>query len=326
MVNQSILLGPAREENTMRKKIAVLSAIFLVFLVVGWGFNLQQGLYFGDSFWKLEGENRYASYGNWISFSPEDGFLLHFADQEMTAQFTELDENRCRMEFSDGIAVELADDDNSIISVEIGGIVWFSGAEYVVTDIESGHFQFAAAQEPIHNPIFDETGNVIGENILLRTADGQDIDFREVYYDYPEWSGPERERIVIQNGTRFTDEDLQNKLFQNEQGEYLLNSETFTLIKTSVGSYVNRGSLARFMLDAARGKSEARGEPAAIVLYAVFYLLGAVSFLFPEKTAFLGQRWRYKNEPELSDSGRFAVLAGSVIVMGMGVVLMFMGL
>lgn len=61
----------------------------------------------------------------------------------------------------------------------------------------------------------------------------------------------------------------------------------------------------------------------AVLLGAVFYIVGALGFLFPEQMHFLFNRWRYY-QPELSDAGIWWEKAGAVCLMVMGVVVMFM--
>lgn len=60
-----------------------------------------------------------------------------------------------------------------------------------------------------------------------------------------------------------------------------------------------------------------------VLLGAVFYIVGALGFLFPEEMHFLFTRWRY-HQPELSDAGIWWEKVGAVCLMVMGVVVMFM--
>lgn len=308
----------------MRKKIAVLAAVFVVFFGVGLWFNLQEGLYFDNAFWRAVDDHTFASAGNRISYEKTEGFRLQLAGREMTAELTKLEEDRYRLSFSDGIAVEMTDDLRSGMAVEIGGIVLTGGMEYVVEDVAG--LEFAVAAETVREPFYDENGVQIGETAMLLAADGSMIDYQEVYFGHPEWSGPEREEMVLRNGVRLTDEDWQNKRFVNEQGEYLMDADRFMMIETSENCWHSRGYVARFMLEAANGRPERRGGAAPVVMYAILYLVGAVGFLFPEQTAFFGQRWKFQTEPELSDEGLLAAMAGSLLAMGIAIVVLFIPL
>lgn len=61
----------------------------------------------------------------------------------------------------------------------------------------------------------------------------------------------------------------------------------------------------------------------AVLLGAVFYIVGALGFLFPEQMHFLFNRWRYY-QPELSDAGIWWEKAGAVCLMCVGAVIMFL--
>ena len=75
-----------------------------------------------------------------------------------------------------------------------------------------------------------------------------------------------------------------------------------------------------------KGEVEQRGHMSLVVAYTFFYALGTAILLWPEKMAFLGNRWRYRYEPELSDDGLVMELLGGVIVICMAVVTLFLPL
>lgn len=60
--------------------------------------------------------------------------------------------------------------------------------------------------------------------------------------------------------------------------------------------------------------------PAALV-----FAVGLLLWLFPEKLAFLGSRWFYRQPPELSRAGLFAQRASALCVMVMSVFVLFLG-
>ena len=77
------------------------------------------------------------------------------------------------------------------------------------------------------------------------------------------------------------------------------------------------------MIKLSEGQLEQRGDIALILPYTLLYLLGALSFLYPEHAAFWGSRWKFQNEPELSAAGLFSMQLGSVLIMVLAVVMLF---
>lgn len=51
----------------------------------------------------------------------------------------------------------------------------------------------------------------------------------------------------------------------------------------------------------------------------IFYVLGILFILFPEKSAFYGTRWRYRRSPELSGEGIASMRIAGVIAMLIGI-------
>ena len=305
----------------MKKKGFILAAIFIVFLCIGVWFNMQRGLYLQDTFWKLGPDGAYVSpRGDTIRYSETDGYHLNFNGNMLTVQVENHADGSYRFDFSDGIAMETADESSMLL--QIGGVVLAGEMDYIVTDVNSNHFHFVRASETIHEPFYDESGKKIGKNVSLVADTGEIINFSEIWYGHPEYSDSARETITIHNGTRLSYEDLHTKLFQNAAGEYLLDANRLTQIETSDG-YIDRGYMVSFMLSIAEKKVEYRGSAAAIALSCCVYLIGAASFLLPEHAAFFGSRWRFKNEPELSDEGLMAVQAGNIIVMLLAIAALF---
>lgn len=74
-----------------------------------------------------------------------------------------------------------------------------------------------------------------------------------------------------------------------------------------------------------RGEREARGVIALIAAYILLYVVGALSFLYPDRVHFFGSRWAYKN-PELSESGVLLQKLGGIAAIVIGAILMFLPL
>lgn len=69
------------------------------------------------------------------------------------------------------------------------------------------------------------------------------------------------------------------------------------------------------------GMTIKNGSTAFLLLGGLIYLIGAVTFLYPEKVYFFGTRWRYKNA-ELSDDGIMMQMFSAVVMMIMAAVIM----
>ena len=68
------------------------------------------------------------------------------------------------------------------------------------------------------------------------------------------------------------------------------------------------------------GHGTENGSGAFIILAIVVYVIGALTFLYPEKMFFLGSRWQFKN-PELSEDGKMMEQFGGVVLMIVGFVI-----
>ena len=51
----------------------------------------------------------------------------------------------------------------------------------------------------------------------------------------------------------------------------------------------------------------------------IFYVLGILFILFPEKSAFYGTRWRYRRSPELSEEGIASMRIAGAFAMLIGI-------
>lgn len=141
----------------MKKKGFILAAIFIVFLCIGVWFNMQRGLYLQDTFWKLGPDGAYVSpRGDTIRYSETDGYHLNFNGNMLTVQVENHADGSYRFDFSDGIAMETADESSMLL--QIGGGVLAGEMDYIVTDVNSDHFRFVRASETIHEPFYDESG------------------------------------------------------------------------------------------------------------------------------------------------------------------------
>ena len=90
--------------------------------------------------------------------------------------------------------------------------------------------------------------------------------------------------------------------------------------------YISKSGLLQALVKVAEGEVEQRGHLSLAAAYILFYALGTAILLWPQKMAFLGNRWRYRSEPELSDEGLVMEMLGGVVIIGMAVVILFLPL
>lgn len=69
------------------------------------------------------------------------------------------------------------------------------------------------------------------------------------------------------------------------------------------------------------GDTDTKGSIVFIFIGTMSYVLGALSFLFPDKTHFFLRGWQYERA-ELSDAGRLIAKTGGVVVMVLGGIIM----
>lgn len=88
-------------------------------------------------------------------------------------------------------------------------------------------------------------------------------------------------------------------------------------------SPMSRYAMAATLTRMAFGAVEHRGSFWLSLMGAILYLLGAVTFLYPEQAHFFLSRWQYEHA-ELSDAGILAERIGAVVAMVGSAVVMFL--
>lgn len=306
----------------MRKKLLVIGCIYIAFLVAGVLFNVRQGMYLFSEFWPLQNDGSYTHLNDSIRRENHDewiAFDMLLAGQPMTAELIR-DEDGWRVTTSEGWEAVVAGEQRMF--VEVNGYVWFEDYEIVLTDMDAMGLRFERAMEEERTPFFDEEGREIGESILLLSETGETISFREEWYDRPEWNVGEQERILLTDGMTLDMEGHDQRLYMNEQGEFLVNPDKLFYVAMD-GKSISKNGLAHALVNMADAEPETRGDWQLALVYTAIYALGAALFLWPEKLAFFGERWRYQTEPELSDAGILMEKLGGVLLMGLGVIMMF---
>ena len=306
----------------MRKKLIVLGCVFVFFLTLGLWQNLERGQYFLSDFWSVQDDGSYTYLDNSIRFeqSGDDTlFTINFGGSQWHATLTDKPEGGQLLKSDQGWSVETKKD--MYFSYVVGGTTFYGGSddEVIIDDLDAMQLTFGKNTTEERFPFYDTEGNEIGETIHL-LADGQTIHYREVFYDYPERGGQEPEVLLLENGAHVP--HGYDYIYVNEAGEYLLNDSPLFFVH-GYDIQVNKNVFANELVSLASSKPEHRGEAWIVVLYILLYALGAATILWPEKLAFLGHRWRFASEPELSDAGLAMELLGGVIIIIMSIVMLF---
>jgi len=243
-----------------------------------------------------------------------------------TATLEEL-EDGWYMETDIGWGIKIPSENYMSVMVGVGGdTIWIGDAQITIHDLENMGLHFEAVKEEQWNDIYDGDGKKkVGESCHLISESGQTISYREIWYDNPEQNTPEQPVEVIKNGITLYSDNYQNTLYVNETGEYLLNPKALFMLSDGQG-YISKSGLAQALVKVSEGKVEQRGHLSLIAAYILFYTFGTAILLWPQKMAFLGNRWRYRSEPELSDEGLAMEMIGGVVVIGIAVVTMFLPL
>lgn len=326
----------------MKKKIVILSSVFLAFLTLGIWLNTQRGVYYSDKFWRENGESVFvAGNGDRVKYVKDGAnidFDLRLGGKDITAVAWEKGD-KIEMEFSDGWTAVLYD------LAEDVALPFDDRDEIIINDINKMGLKFSLATGNVRRePFYDEDGVIIGESLILETQSGDDIyagtnwrasgdDYVGDYYHYDavdptyyniEKSSDKMNIVTLENGSRLkiNDYDTRDMLFENGRSEYLL--DTHELFNISAGGTAQeRTWFARFLVELTRMRVDRRGELYAVFMYVVLYAAGAFTFLFPEKMAFWGSRWRFKNDPELSESGLQVEMLSGLVVMAASLFLTF---
>jgi len=314
----------------VRKKLCIaLAAIFVIFLALGIVLNSQQGLYYGDQFWRLKKDGRYVCGKDWVRRTGEGKVEMSIDGELITAEKTSLPDGGLRMDFSDGWAVEHSIEDDFHYDYDFGIYPWSNDASLILTDMEKQDFRFAAAAREERNPFYDgESGEIIGETVHILSAEGDQLDWQELWFGHPEYSTAEREIIVLEGGVRLPvgiAYSAYDCILQNTDGEYLLDAHKLGRIRAG-GADTDRCSFSWFLLNIEQGMHKARGDAAPVAGFVLLYLLGAAQMIWPEKLAFFGSRWQFRDEPELSEAGLTAMYIGAAVVMFLGIIMLFVGL
>lgn len=313
----------------MKRKCIILCSIFVFFLILGIWLNGQKGMNLMSDFWVQRKDGSFNHQDNRIYCFNTEGvkrFEISLGETTFTATIEE-QEDGWYMESDIGWGIKIPSENYLSVVVGVGSdTIWIGDAQITIHDMEKMGLHFEAVQEEQLNYIYDGEGKKkVGESHHLISESGQTISYREIWYDNPEQNTPEQPVEVIKNGITLNSDNYQTTLYVNEKGEYLLNSKSLFMLSDGLG-YISKSGLAQALVKVAEGEVEQRGHLSLAVAYIFFYALGTAILLWPQKMAFLGNRWRYRSEPELSDEGLVMEMIGGVVIIGMAVVTLFLPL
>lgn len=306
----------------MRRSMVVIGSIFVLFLVIGLRAHTQRGMYVFSEFWKSQADGSYVLWDSQISFSrTKDAVHASFrqGDASITVKLTPEGEG-WRAAFDDGSEVSFQQE--SMLLIESNAMIHGEDFELVLRDVQLPQLVFEGLRGEEVYPFYDEEGREIGETHSLISESGKVLEFREVWHEYPERGAAKRREVLLQAGSTISSRDYDQGLFVNAEGDYLLNPEVLFFIpwgNRMVGKNVVAGALIRMMTQ----PPAVRGHWVVSLIYAALYMMGAAVYLWPEKMAFLGSRWRYQTEPELSDDGIVMEKAGGVLMMAGAIFVLF---
>lgn len=312
----------------MKRKCMILGSIFIVFLILGIRLNGQKGMNLLSDFWVLKKDGSFTHQDNRIFCLKTEGikqFEVSLGETAFTATVEEL-EDGWYMESDSGWGIKIPSENYLSVVVGMDGdTIWMGDAEITIHDMNALGLLFEAAKEEEKSYLYGEDDKVVGESRHLMTESGQTISYREIFYENPEFNPPEQPIKVIKDGITLDYDNYQDTLYVNEKGEYLLNPKQLFMLTDGQG-YISKSGLVQALIKVAGGEVEQRGHLSLVAAYMLFYAMGTAILLWPQKMAFLGNRWRYRSEPELSEEGLAMEQLGGVVIVGMAIVSLFLPL
>ena len=309
-----------------KKTIYTLLCVFVLLLIAAIPLHLQKGFSWNNDFWRQTADHAYQkNKNNFFAFSPTDDgavFDVTIFGKPYSLTMQKTGDDIYRFDSTDGWAMEV--DKGLFFSYEVNGVVFSAGTDtLIVTDASHPVYQFA----PCHTEVsffYDEKGGVLGEHVDVITNTGYYIASYETWYDRPEMSTTLPEPIPFETGLRIFADSIRQTLYVNEQGEYLINGENLLMFEVDDYTRQSKSNYLRMLLHATENKAARRGHAFCFLLAVPCYLWGLAMLIWPEKLAFLGSRWQYRNEPELSDAGYFSMQLSAGILMLLSIVLLYL--
>lgn len=305
----------------MRRSMVVIGIIFVLFLMIGFRAHTEKGLYVFSEFWHSQSDGSYTLRDRRISFEKTGDTVyadVRQGDDSFPVRLTMADE--CWLAaFEDESELEIQRE--SLLLFESGGMIQGDTYELTVRGTMPELVFEGLRGEEVY-PFFDEEGRELGETRSLVSESGKVLDFREIWHDHPERSTEERREVLLHEDAVISSHDYDHGLFINTSGEYLINPEKLFFMPWG-NRLVAKNVAAGALISMFTRQPEARGNAGMLFVYALLYGMGAAVYLWPQKMAFLGSRWRFQTEPELSDDGVMFEKLGGIVLMICSVIFLF---
>lgn len=318
---------------TTKRKGLLLVLIHALLIALAFPLHMQKGIAWNESFYMQKENNHFsADKNNHFTYTQSDDsilFDLTVNGYSCHAVLTQPQENTYQFTFDDGFTVVLSGSplgallvNNQYLSLNDGGLI-------IVDDLSQTPLTFAPYSTK-ESPFYDgETGTKqIGRWITYETENGEHI------YGYESWNDGSFPAypptfVTLSDGAVIDHTQLYNSsvLYLSDQNEVLTNSSLLSYFPHEYAEdRIDRQSYCWLLVNTAvHERIESRGHAIAF-LVSLLYFLGAAQFLWPEQMAFLGSRWQYRYEPELSDAGLAMAKFSAVFIMFISIIPLFLPL
>ncbi|MBQ1946248.1 MAG: hypothetical protein II343_04885 [Clostridia bacterium] len=318
---------------TTKRKGLLLVLIYILLIALALPLHAQKGVAWNESFYVQKAENHYsADKNNHFTYTHSDDsilFDLTVNGYACRAVLTQPQENTYQFTFDDGFTVVLSGAPLGALLVNNQYLSLGDNSVTVIDDLSQTPLTFAPYVTK-EAPFYDgETGSKqIGRWITYETENGKHLYGYEIWDDgsYPAYLPT---FVTLADGAVIDRSRLYDGsvLYLNDQNEVLTNTELLSYFPYEYAEdRVDRQSYCWLLVNTAvHERVESRGH--AIAFFAsLLYFLGAAQFLWPEQMAFLGSRWQYRYEPELSDAGLAMTKFSAVFIMLISILPLFLPL
>lgn len=279
----------------MNRKLAICIAAGLVILIVGYMFNMQEGMYLNGDFWKRRSDGSYTHGKNSITITKTaEGrhYDIHTKNALIPVDIIDdfgLINNKVSV-ISEGWSLERAS--NTLLSAESGTLYTL-----ILDDLDKTGCRFEKANPVITEPIINKKGDIVGERHILKAHSDTIIDTWENYADGSGSSSAPKGKTQLENGIRlsasnqFTD-DFENPnninhtvIYTNAQGEYLTNPDVLFCVDID-GNVVRKDELAGFLFLLGEDADYPRGSLSRVIFFITTFIGAIVVIIWPRASGF----------------------------------------
>ncbi len=310
----------------MKRTLAVCIVVGFVILIIGYMFNMQEGLYLNDDFWRRRSDSRYTHGKSSITISKTNEGR-HY-DIQLNGCSIPVDVNddfgliNNKIEtISDGWSLE----QTSNIQFSTESAIIESSTEYslILTDLDKIGCRFEKADPIITESILNKKGDIIGERFILKSQSGTVIDTWENYTDGSGSSSAPRGKTLIENGSILsannqfsvdsenTNALTYNVVYINAQGEYLTNPDVLFCVDID-GNIVRKDVFARFLFLLGEDADYPRGSLSRVIFFITTYIAYMAAIIWPKSSEFVDFFTALQEDGGCSRKG---VIASNIICM-----------